>query len=41
MVNYKRGQLLKFKEIDLSLCNQIEPLMIKNISSSNGLHPDY
>ena len=41
MVKYKRGQLLKFEEIDLSSNNQPEPLMIKNISLINALHPDY
>ncbi|PST41059.1 hypothetical protein C7U55_05300 [Faecalibacillus faecis] len=41
MVNYKRGQLLEFEEIDLSLNSQTEPLMIKNISLINALHPDY
>ena len=41
MVKYKRGQLLKFEEIDLSSNNQPEPLMIKNISLINSLHPDY
>lgn len=41
MVKYKRGQLLKFEEIDLSSNNQPEQLMIKNISLINNLHPDY